>query len=274
MTPTFAHIVLTRFNVRFGITGKTPSTSHDWLLPRLKLFETFCLPSMEAQLVPHQWLLLCDANTPPDVQERLNSYEACTPIWVEGVLSDQRIARLVSERLRPSATHLITTRLDNDDAIADDFLLRVQNAFAGQDSTYLNFPFGYQWQDGKLYHSVQLANPFLSYVERVRQSVRTPRVTTVYSGQHSFLRTIAPVQQLWAPPMWVQVLHGGNVANEMCGIRRFWSRPPSQFSGLALSHDQWLPRIVDLAKSIGYLAVLPWLKRHNLVARWRRVLLR
>lgn len=272
MEPKFTHIVLTRFNVRLKFTSGVPSTSHEWLLPRLRLFETFCLPSMLAQTVPHQWLVLFDANTPSDIQNQIKALGVFSPVWIEGFLDNVRIADLVSRRLKPTVTHLITTRLDNDDAIADDFLFRIQKAFAGQNGTYLNFPRGYQWQNRKLYYSFQFSNPFLSYVECLRTAGKATRVSTVYSGRHAAIRKTAPVQQLWAPPMWVQVLHGGNVANEMNGIRRPRSAPPSQFSHLELSEDGWMSRAVDLLRSVGYIAVLPWRKRSQLIARCRRAL--
>jgi hypothetical protein len=78
-----------------------------------------------------------------------------------------RVSEFVTDRLPGRARTLITTRLDNDDTVASDFVARIQHAARGEDRLYINFPFGYQWENGRIYYYMHFANPFLSLVERL-----------------------------------------------------------------------------------------------------------
>jgi hypothetical protein len=199
--------------------------------------------------------VLVDAETPADIRVRIDGYERMTPVWIDGPLDDSGIQQIVANTLDDGATHLITTRLDNDDAVASDFVEQTQRAFTGQDREYLNFPIGYQWRDGRLYHTIQRSNPFVSYVERLpADGTRLP--TTVYSGGHDLLRRSAGVRQLWRPQIWSQVLHGSNVLNDLQGIRRVRFRPPPRFPDLRLVQEDYAARGSDVVRSLVHLARL------------------
>lgn len=160
-------VVLTRFNVRTYVTGTTDVVSPEWVRRRLDLFETFCLPSMQAQSARCDWLVFFDAGTPPELRRRVESHSGYTPVWVDGALDNRRVREFVADRLPSHARTLITTRLDNDDAVASDFVARIQHAARGEEGLYINFPLGYQWENGSVYYYLHFANPFLSLVERL-----------------------------------------------------------------------------------------------------------
>lgn len=265
-------IVLTRFNLRTSVTGGRDVTDEDWLHRRLTLFETFCLPSMQAQSAPHDWLVWFDSETPSAVKRRIETHRGFTPMYVEGTLDHETLISRIAGRVPAEATHLLTTRLDNDDGIASSFLARLQSVAGAADrDLFLNFPLGYQWRDGRLYYSYQSANPFLSYVERLAAQSRDRGILSVAHGNHDSVVKNGQLRQIWTPPMWLQVLHESNVANELKGVRRLAGGPPLGFVNVPLAHDSVGDRWSDVARSAANLGSLPWRKRHQL---WRRVAVR
>jgi hypothetical protein len=59
--PTFEHVLLTRFNVRYVEDPNAPSigTDPDWLARRFELFERYCLPSVIAQSAQNfSWIII------------------------------------------------------------------------------------------------------------------------------------------------------------------------------------------------------------------------
>lgn len=67
----------------------------------------------------------------------------------------------------PAPPHLITTRIDGDDAMAVDFMAAAQAQFAGQERLFVNFPRGIQIdRSGAVHSSRILSSPFLSLIER------------------------------------------------------------------------------------------------------------
>jgi hypothetical protein len=264
----FAHVVLTRFNTRHAWIGAAPGLDPGWLQRRLELFEAFCLPSLAAQRAPFTWLVFFDSETPEELRPRIAAYRetvpSFVPVFVEGELTDERIAGFVAERLAPERArheYLITTRLDTDDAIATDFLARVQRAFRPRELEFLNFPLGYQWADGRFYYHLDPSNPFLSLVERLGEEDGR----TIYCAPHD--RLGRRVRQLAAPPVWLQVVHGENLRNRVVGIRRPLGRAPSGFVLQVQPGSDSLPaRLVDLAATIGRLPATRLRQRRRLAA--------
>jgi hypothetical protein len=261
------HVVLTRFNVLTAVTGATDVVALDWLRARLDLFETYCLPSMQAQSGRCTWLVFFDARTPDEVRERIEVHSGYSPVWVDGVLDDARVVQYVAELLPQGWDTLVTTRLDNDDGVAVDFLARIQQEAAGRDGVFLNFPFGYQCVSGRLYYYVHLANPFLSFVERRDPEGHEQVPITVMSGNHDQVRRTKRLRQVWSPPMWLQVIHGGNVINELVGIRRPIARAPVRFSAMPIATETWAQRQLGVAGSVAHLTALAWQRRARLRQR-------
>ena len=264
------HMVLTRFNVQASITGGRDVTSRAWLEPRIELFERFCLPSMQAQSPGYEWLVWFDARTPDDLRRRIEAHTGYTAIWVDGVHDTLRAVRDIAARAPAQATHLITTRLDNDDALADGYLGAVRAALAHKGDAFVNFPLGYQWCDGRLYFSIHRSNPFLSYVEPLERAQENLGIRSVWHGNHDWARHAGRLTQVWTRPMWLQVLHGGNVANELLGVRRSLTSPPAGFPDLGLVEESWVERNCDVPSSISHILALPWRRREAVLRRLRR----
>lgn len=211
------HFVLTRFNIASPGREAPIRNSPGWLARRFELFETYCLPSMAAQSnKAFQWIIYFDEATPDAFRERIKAaQQKCLfePIFV-GFFEAADSAHDVTARLSPQARRVITTRLDNDDAVAQNFIDRVQEE-AGQiaDATIINFSDGIALNQGRLFSAHDPSNPFASLVEDRRQ------IETIWSAPHMELIQRFPTHQIADEPAWLQVVHGENVTNRIKGKR-------------------------------------------------------
>lgn len=216
----YTHVIMTRFNVARPKRQEPIRLDPDWLAGRFELFEAYCLPSVAAQGArDFHWLVYFDAETPAPVRERI---EACRRVFpfvpcftppVDAGYWPASIAAAVAGR----TPWLLTTRFDNDDALAADHVARLQGALARPGSAVrgsLNFPRGLVREGGKLYALTHLANPFASWLEPWDAKART-----AISINHLKMGRVGPVRQLDGPPAWLQVVHGGNVSNKVRGRR-------------------------------------------------------
>lgn len=218
----FEHVILTRFNVSVDYSPSRLGLDLDWLTHRFELFERFCYPSVFHQSNPNfRWLVFFDSETPACFQEQIKAYadwKNFIPIYVDGMLTGRRVRQILLETLNPATQYLITTRLDNDDAISKDFVEQVQAEFNEQEFTFISFVNGYVLSDRKLYWFKYKANPFVSLVEK--RTEPTPEgFKTVFSVAHDQLHSNQQVRQVITQPAWLQVIHGRNVSNRVRGIR-------------------------------------------------------
>jgi hypothetical protein len=208
----FRHLILTRFNVR--IPEFPNAGGPNWLQHRFDVFERFCLPCVRSQSnLNFDWLLLCRPDIPGNLRERLQKYAEwpnIRPVDMEGYFTQAAVQSAVREYSQ-GVTHLITTRLDNDDGICRNFVEIIQNHFSGQDFEFLNFTNGYIWAEGMAYAGQHRTNPFISLIERAENP------STVYSGNHMRLHELGPIRQIEEPPGWLQVVHARNIANKAWG---------------------------------------------------------
>jgi hypothetical protein len=210
------HVLLTRFNTRLGGYDDPRGLDPAWLEHRFRLFEDLCIPSVRSQTEQRfTWLVFFDARTPTEWRRRAEiiAPPGFHPIWVDGHFTSETASEAIKDRGLAETDFLITSRLDNDDALAPRFMATVRAAFSGQDFLFVNLPFGYQVAGGRLYMRPYVANPFISLIERVTPSPET----VLMVGHHEIMRF--PVRQVMTRPAWFQVVHGRNLANELRGVR-------------------------------------------------------
>lgn len=211
------HFVLTRFNIASPGRESTIRNSPGWLDRRFELFERYCLPSMAAQDSPRfSWLIYFDKDTPDQFRQRIAAAQDIVPFEPRFVgLFDIGIAvDDVRARLDPAQPRIITTRLDNDDAVARDFLSRVrQQAARLPDGSVINFTNGVALRHGRLYAASDTSNPFTSLVEQ------SEGAQTIWSAKHRDLERLWNLAQVSDASCWLQVVHGENVANRIKGAR-------------------------------------------------------
>lgn len=202
------HVVLTRFNVRLGESARVPDEA--WMRERAARFEALTVPSIQSQTAPPDaWLVFCDAESPRWLMKRLRGLDGVTVVPVSGPFGAEVARHAVETRAGSGTT--ITTRLDSDDVIAAGYLAAVREA-AAKGEGFVNFTHGLQLAGRRLYRRSDPSNAFISLVEQ-------PPLRTVFIAEHHRLAAEGPVRQVHCAPQWLQIVHGGNIANVARGIR-------------------------------------------------------
>lgn len=197
--------------------------NEDYLETRFKLFEKFCFPSVVGQSNQNfKWLVFLDSQTPDSCKEKIEKYSEYSnlvPIYVEE-FNSTTLRNAITNNLTDNPEYLITTNLDNDDAISRDYVKLVQKEFNEQNFAVVTFPHGYVWKEpsGKLYLREYLSNPFISLIESAKDFK-----TVYYIPHQDYVPKYAKaglIKPIKANPGWMQVIHGSNLRNRIEGMRK------------------------------------------------------
>lgn len=216
----FTHVIMTRFNVERPKRHDPMRLDPGWLAGRFDLFEKYCLPSVAAQTArDFHWIIYFDAGTPPAFRDRIEACRRIFPFtaYYTGAVTAELWPRTLTDTVTERTPWMLTTRFDNDDALAVDHVARLQAAVARQDPPRrgsLNFPRGFVLEGGKIYALTHVSNSFSSWLEPWTEKTRT-----VISINHLKMTRVGPVAQVEGPAAWLQVVHGGNVSNKVRGRR-------------------------------------------------------
>lgn len=231
MQTRFHHVLLTRFNVRVSYA---PRPTHDWLHHRVTLFEKFCLPSVAEQTCQDfTWIICFDEESREFFHDKLleyRKYVKIIPLFFRGKFSLYKIRRCLRS-LVCGYDYMISTRLDNDDAICLEYVESIQNVFRPIDGLAVNFPSGFVWHEGRAFELQLFNNPFLSLIES------TCSCRTVWCRNHPDLKDIVRVVQVNHQPAWLQVVHGRNVSNSVRGKQTDFSLHSSRFPNLSFERE-------------------------------------
>lgn len=187
----FTHYLVTRFNVRIEGPGPELISSNarlpDWQESRISLFRQFCVPSVAAQdNLNFEWLIYCDAHSEPSLKHEIES-SIPSNIHFEIRLVENFSAMISDLRTKcasSAAEWIITTRLDNDDAIARHFISTIQNQFVTRNKTVLNTLSGINYHLDRCiltHHRYSPRNAFCSFIE---SNDREEKCTTVLGFNH------------------------------------------------------------------------------------------
>lgn len=246
----FQHYILTRFNLGLYHNQRQdkyqqPVNNDIWMKERLILFENFCFPSMVGQVnQDFKWLVLFDANTPKKYYRQIRKYERYPnfiPLFSHGsfakgtqkqVQGFTDFCAYIQANLALETTHLITTRLDNDDAFHRQATRLIQSHCQPIKSNRmaLDFPIGYCLHKDQLFITRQKNNPFLSLVEKIQATAEERSFLTVMRVKHPSIKRIAPVKHVVTHPLWLQVIHQRNLMNRTRGIPVPWYITPNDFA--------------------------------------------
>lgn len=220
--PATFHALLTRFNVRRGATPDPRVISSGWLNDRLAIFTSVTVPSVVGQVhPPDAWLVFLDEQTPTDTRAALQKLVAQLPLLQLvycGVFNTTVAAGALARVVPPGRDWLLTTRLDNDDALHPALLQTVQRLAASRQRMFINPQRGLIVAGGLLYRKRDSSSPFISYSEPLSEC------RTVWMDQHQRLGRHGPITQVQLLDAWVQYVHGGNLAN----LVRGWRTLPQQ----------------------------------------------
>lgn len=220
----FYHYILTRFNLLLWRKDKEGNKvrSKAWLEHRFLLFEKYCLPSIVNQTCKEfEWIVLFDSKTPENFKEKIRELQTkcpqLKPVFVEperGCYFAEIFRKEVSIRLTKGAGRLLTTYLDNDDALDIHFVEDIQKRAAElPNGTIIYYTDGYQFfTDYKYLMKIHYPrNHFASVVEDVSE------MKTIYGyGSHYYIDKIpgAKIEYVKNLPMWCEVIHEKNMGND------------------------------------------------------------
>lgn len=209
--------LLTRFNVQLA-PDAARGISVAWLEPRIAIFAEVCAPSVAAQDgASRPWFVVVDARTPEPAVDAIR--RACGDtdariVPLAGVYSDTLLRRALSDHFARDRPHLVTSRLDNDDALTSDYLDTVLEHARPVEQEVLVATRGYQLAGSRLYAVSDPHSPFLTMVER---TVHVP--VTAFCAPHHEVHRSFTTRALSGERMWLQSVHGGNIANRVTGTR-------------------------------------------------------
>jgi hypothetical protein len=216
-----SHFLLTRFNCpirRQSLELNDVSLDERWLNHRFLMFESFCLPSVSAQDAAHfTWVLFVNARTPDRWLARLNAslrgithHSVIIPV---DAFSEARVVAELQKLILAGSEYVATTRLDNDDAIASNYLSSVHilcESMSHGGIHVINYVNGCQIDKSGIYtFSSATPNPFLT--------VLAPRegLKTAYRTNHTKIARVATVTNVKTEIMWMQVVHSNNALNRL-----------------------------------------------------------
>lgn len=219
----FDHYLITRFNLRnpkWDVTKNNESLLTDeWMEDRMWLFENFCFPSVTAQVNQNfEWLLFFDTTTSDKFKNRITEltrdFKNIKTFFIDGmpVFYDE-IQRYITPNSE-GKSHLITSRIDNDDSISKYFIDEVQKQFKSQDYQAIDVINGYSLQVkpnfilGKKEH---IFNPFISLIEK------NDSPKTVWFSDHNMWKKETRITQITNKRLWLSVIHEKNKVNEFDG---------------------------------------------------------
>ena len=218
------HYILTRFNLFLWHKDKEGNKvrSSLWLEHRFMLFEQYCLPSIANQTcMAFEWIVLFDSKTPDKFKERIRELQTkCSqmkPVFVEpekGRFFAEMFRKEVANRLAHSPGRVLTTYLDNDDALDLHFVEDIQRRVTElPNGTFIYYTEGYQlFTDHKYLMRIHYKrNHFASVVEDATV------MKTIYGyGSHYYIDKIpgAKIEYVKSLPMWCEVIHEKNMGND------------------------------------------------------------
>lgn len=211
MNPPFRHFLLTRFSV--AIFGER-FHERAWLDKRFELFERFCFPSVQGQSSQSfDWFVFFDSSLPEDLRARVATYSRFSTfraVYVEGPFDGRAVCKTLREVV---ALHryIITSRVDNDDALATKYIETIQSQFNEQAFEFVNLPDGYIWDGMHAYAWRHPNNAFISLIERAES------FQTIFSFNHTKVPDFGQIRQVDHMPGWLVVVHGDNVRNSARG---------------------------------------------------------
>jgi hypothetical protein len=220
----FRHIVVTKYNVPISFPGadtRALRADESWLRARKQWFDSFCLPSMRAQTNRNfQWYILFEPDTPAEYTDYFS--DVGTAILTTSAHEGHE--KLLAHQENTSIP-TITTRLDNDDGLALNYIKAVQSLGRGLMAAgdlvgiphVINFRTGWEWdaEKGIVYERDYPASSFISLVEG---AVMPQDIKFASLQHHARIHLTYPVTNIRSSnPAWLMVVHGRNVGNTIKG---------------------------------------------------------
>jgi len=231
----FDHFVITRFNLKFKSYYREDKNGNftqteAWLKRRFELFETYCFPSLQGQSCTNfKWLVLFDKATPIEYKKKIDAYKKqflnFSPLFLENGETEYIhpcLIEAISLFSNEKTQHIITTRIDNDDAFHKDMIKDVQLFYSkNKEEGFLNYNYGIQYDvdTGCAVSMYYENNHFLSRLEGKKN------LDTVIIHDHTQIDKVAKIFSVdnKAKPLWIEVVHDSNLTNRIRLTRPIFS---------------------------------------------------
>jgi len=233
----FKHFVLTRYNLgiydrKQKLRDKKRIVPEEWMENRWKLFTKFCVPSVSNQKCKDfVWIIVFDPKTPVGVLDEAEKVVPPNTIVCTGDNFRKKSIEVV-ESLLTDEDRVITSRIDNDDAIHQDFVGNIQEWFKIRKRTgVLTYSKGWVWDwlSNKLYHLRYIKNHFITFIEKRGAKP----VKTVLRDRHTDLTSRFQTFRVETEShMWLESVHEDNLLNYARGDKVAMSKLKKQEYGL------------------------------------------
>jgi hypothetical protein len=227
------HYVFTRFNVKnknwHEDKGGVAVLTDNWLTHRFELFFNYCLPSVKNQSNQNfKWCVYFDKDTSEAFIKKVDRLRADYPIFHPYYVTDiqhskRHFIQLIKDEIplgqnANKEAKIITTRLDNDDAIHADFIEKVQELGKGKADYLIDITKGFQVKISKKNFEVRSRqykyNPYLSFIEPISEEIKT-----VLDRPHHKWKTYSKRIDYDKEHLWLQIIHDRNKKNKVSQIR-------------------------------------------------------
>lgn len=226
----YTHLLLTRFNVRES-EADSLALNEAWLAKRFELFDNYCFPSIINQTCKDfKWIILLDGKTPEKFRQLEHEYHNKAGLelyfeYLEGYYDYTNLAPVLAKYIPEGVEYVVTSRVDNDDALAPDYIAEVhKNLVFSAEKNFISFNRGIQYfskQD--LSYNVEYAtNHFTTLVEPASKPF-----STVLCFDHTQADSIGVFHVIDTHrPMWTEVVHGNNVINNYTPAYKYSTNNP------------------------------------------------
>lgn len=194
---------------------------------RISYLNDYCLPSiLNQECDDFYWLIYLDSDTKTKYKLAVEEIVKIRSLrshleFTESAATFVQDLRNLSKSLSCQSEYLITTRLDSDDALRKDAILRIQKAFrhsiespSPNNKIAINLLYGYQLRIRPFYEIVWKrfpSNPFISLVEELGDEIET--VLTYF---HNDLKNIK-ILDIVDGAYWLQTVHTANMTTDILG---------------------------------------------------------
>ena len=191
---------------------------------RFHRFESLLLPSIAAQTQPAEHIVLASTLMPQPYRDRLEALSSRYGFRLHCVGVERMIDRILTEDGLiglSGVDRLATARIDDDDAVATDFVRQIRrHARMDLDDYIITFPKGvYLDQRARPNRHAPVIQPNIAC--GLTRVVRKRRKTLSIhgAGNHNFVHHAFPVLQVPKPAMFLMTTHPDNIS------LRFFLRP-------------------------------------------------
>ena len=222
MDAKFTHYLITRFNIKINGFGpefvRPDARTEDWEIGRLPFFEQFCAPSVTGQTSKNfYWFIYCDPSTEGQIIKKIKtaiqSIASAEIVFVSGF--DEMVSHIQLTCANAQTPYVITSRLDNDDAIGIHYIEDIQSNFIPEDQVILNLLGGvnYNVSDKVLtYHRHSLNNSFISLIEMKKPA---GELDTVMGFRHLTPKNTMTIKNIQSRYSFWMTLHHQNAATRI-----------------------------------------------------------